>query len=165
MYNSAGIMVAKIAPERGEETTHEIDMAMGRVRFEWSAPSDSVDLGFVIKDSESNTIFKYEGSSADMPIGTFFIANNACGETSEIVNLPSDLAAEIDGEDIKLSWTGVADPGYGYNIYRDGLLYSMVAEGTSFLDKNAAFEGHCYHLTLFTETGESDATETVCAMA
>lgn len=165
MYNSAGIMFAKIAPERGEETTHEIDMAMGRVRFEWSAPSDSVDLSFVIKDSESNTIFKYEGSSADMPIGTFFIANNACGVTSEIVNLPSDLAAEIDGEDIKLSWTGVADPGYGYNIYRDGLLYSMVADGTSFLDKNAAFEGHCYHLTLFTETGESDATETVCAMA
>ena len=165
MYNSAGIMFAKIAPERGEETTHEIDMAMGRVRFEWSAPSDSVDLSFVIKDSESNTIFKYEGASTDMPIGTFFIANNACGVTSEIVNLPSDLAAEIDGEDIKLSWTGVADPGYGYNIYRDGLLYSMVADGTSFLDKNAAFEGHCYHLTLFTETGESDATETVCAMA
>jgi hypothetical protein len=165
MYNSAGIMFAKIAPERGEESAFDVDMAMGRVRFVWSAPTEPVGLSFVINDSEDNVIFKYEGSSADMPVGTFFIANNACGETSEIVNLPSDLVAETDGEDIKLSWTGVADPGYGYNIYRDGLLYSMVADGTTFIDRNAASEGHCYHLTLFTETGESDATESACAMA
>jgi hypothetical protein len=165
MYNSAGIMFTKIAPDRGEESTYEVEMAMGRVRFVWSAPAVPVDLSFVIKDSEDNVIFKYEGSSDNMPVGTFFIANNACGETSEIVNLPSDLAAEIDGQDIKLTWTGVAQQGYGYNIYRDGLLYGMVSDGTSFIDKNAAYEGHCYHLTLFTEGGESDATETVCAMA
>ena len=165
MFNSAGIMFAKIAPDRGEETTHEVEMAMGRIRFVWSSPSEPVELSFVIKDSEDNLIFKYDGSSADMPIGTFFIANNACGETNDIINLPSDLAAEIDGQDIKLNWTGVAQPGYGYNIYRDGLLYSMVSDGTTFIDKNAAYEGHCYHLTLFTEVGESDATETVCAMA
>ena len=165
MYNSAGIMFAKIAPDRGEESTYEVEMAMGRVRFVWSAPAAPVDLSFVIKDSEDNVIFKYEGSSDNMPVGTFFIANNACGETSEIVNLPSNLAAEIDGQDIKLTWTGVSQQGYGYNIYRDGLLYGMVSDGTSFIDKNAAYEGHCYHLTLFTEGGESDATETVCAMA
>jgi hypothetical protein len=41
----------------------------------------------------------------------------------------------------------------------------MVADGTTFIDRNAASEGHCYHLTLFTETGESDATESACAMA
>ena len=165
LYNSAGIMFAKIAPERGEETTQEIEMAMGRVRFVWSAPAEPVNLSFVIKDSEDKVIFKYDGSSADMPVGTFFIANNACGETCEIVNLPTDLAAEIDGQDIKLSWTGVAQPGYGYNIYRDGLLYGMVSDGTTFIDRNAAYDGHCYHLTLFTEGGESDATESACAMA
>ena len=165
MYNSAGIMFAKISTDRGEESTYNVDMAMGRVRFVWSAPSVPVDLSFVIKDSEDNLIFNYEGSSADMPIGTFFIANNACGETNEIVNLPSNLVAETDGQDIKLTWTGVEQPGYGYNIYRDGLLYSMVSDGTTFIDRNAAYEGHCYHLTLFTEVGESDATETVCAMA
>ena len=165
MYNSAGIMFSKIIPDRSEESTYEVEMAMGRVRFVWSAPTDTISLSFVIKDSEDNTIFKYEGLSVDMPVGTFFIANNACGEIGEIVNLPTDLVAETDGQDIKLSWTGVAQPGYGYNIYRDGLLYAMVADGTTFVDKNVAYEGHCYHLTLFTEVGESDATETVCAMA
>ena len=165
MYNSAGTMFAKISADRGEESTYNVDMAMGRVRFVWSAPSEPVDLSFVIKNSEDNLIFHYEGSSANMPIGTFFIANNACGETHEIVNLPSNLVAETDGQDIKLTWTGIEQPGYGYNIYRDGLLYSMVSDGTTFIDRNAAYEGHCYHLTLFTEVGESDATEMVCAMA
>ena len=165
MYNSAGIMFSKIIPDRSEETTYEVEMAMGRVRFVWSAPTNSIDLSFVIKDSEDNVIFNYDGPSDGMPEGTFFIANNACGETGEIVALPTDLDAEIDGEDVKLTWTGVAQPGYGYNIYRDGLLYSMVSDGTTFIDKNAAYEGHCYHLTLFTEIGESDVTETVCAMA
>ena len=164
MYNSAGIMFAKIVPDRGEESTYDVEMAMGRVRFVWSAPTVAVDLSFVIKDSEDNVIFKYEGSSADIPVGTFFIANNACGETGEIIALPTDLVAETDGNDIILSWNGVAQPGYGYNIYRDGLLYAMVSDGTTFTDRNAAFEGHCYHLTLFTEMGESDATEEVCAM-
>ena len=164
MYNSAGIMFSQITPDRGEESTYEVEMAMGRVRFVWVAPAAPVDISFVIKDSEGKVIFKYEGSSADMPVGTFFIANNACGETSEIVNLPTDLVAEIDGQDIVLKWTGVEEHGYGYNIYRDGLMYAMVSDGNTYIDKEAAYEGHCYHLTLFTEVGESDATETVCAM-
>ena len=165
MYNSAGIMFAKIAPERGEQITYDVEMAMGRIRFVWSKPTQPIDLSFVIKDNEDNVIFTYEGSSSDMPVGTFFIANNSCGETSEIVNLPTDLTAEVDGQDVILTWTGVAQPSYGYNIYRDGLMYTMVSDGNTYIDKNASYEGHCYHLTIFTETGESDATETVCAVA
>ena len=165
MYNSAGIMIAKIAPERGEESTFNVDMAMGRVRFVWSAPSEPIYLSFVIKDSEGNDIFKFEGSSEDMPVGTFFIANNACGEIGEVIKLPTDLVAEIEGQNIVLKWTGVAEHGYGYNIYRDGLLYAMVSDSDTYIDKNAAYEGHCYHLTIFTDKGESDATEAVCAMA
>ena len=165
IYNSAGIMFSNISPDRGEESTFEVDMAMGRTRFVWTAPTDSINLGFVIRDSEGNTVFRYEGLSVDMPIGTFFIANNACGEGGDIIELPTDLVAEVDGLDIILRWNDVAEHGYGYNIYRDGLLYAMVSDGTSFTDRNAAEEGHCYHLTIFTERGESDATEAVCAMA
>ena len=164
MYNSAGIMFSQITPDRGEESTYEVEMAMGRVRLVWSAPSDTVDLSFVVKDSEDNVIFKYAGSSDGMPVGTFFIANNACGEIGEVIKLPTDLEAEIDGQDIILKWTGVEEHGYGYNIYRDGLLYTMVSDGNTYTDRNAAYEGHCYHLTIFTDKGESDATEAVCAM-
>ena len=165
MYNSAGIMFSQIIPDRGEESTYEVEMAMGRVRLVWTAPSETVDLSFVVKDSEDNVIFKYAGSSDGMPVGTFFIANNACGEIGEIIELPTDLVAEIEGQDIIVKWTGVEDHGYGYNIYRDGLLYTMVSDGNNFTDRNAAYEGHCYHLTIFTDKGESDATEAVCAMA
>ena len=165
MYNSAGIMFSQITPDRGEESTYEVEMAMGRVRLVWSAPSETVDLSFVVKDSEDNVIFKYDGSSDGMPVGTFFIANNACGEIGEVIKLPTDLVAEIDGPDIILKWTGVEDHGYGYNIYRDGLLYTMVSDDNTYTDRNAAYEGHCYHLTIFTDKGESDATESVCAMA
>jgi hypothetical protein len=165
MYNSAGIMFSQITPDRGEESTYEVEMAMGRVRLVWSAPSDTVDLSFVVKDSEDNVIFKYAGSSDGMPVGTFFIANNACGEIGEVIKLPTDIEAEIDGQDIILKWTGVEEHGYGYNIYRDGLLYTMVSDGNTYTDRNAAYEGHCYHLTIFTDKGESDATEAVCAMA
>ena len=165
MYNSAGIMFSQITPDRGEESTYEVEMAMGRVRLVWSAPSDTIDLSFVVKDSEDNVIFKYAGSSDGMPVGTFFIANNACGEIGEVIKLPTDLVAEIDGPDIILKWTGVEDHGYGYNIYRDGLLYTMVSDDNTYTDRNAAYEGHCYHLTIFTDKGESDATESVCAMA
>ena len=165
MYNSAGIMFSQITPDRGEESTYEVEMAMGRVRLVWSAPSETVDLSFVVKESEDNVIFKYAGSSDGMPVGTFFIANNACGEIGEVIKLPTDLVAEIDGQDIILKWTGVEEHGYGYNIYRDGLLYTMVSDDNTYTDRNAAYEGHCYHLTIFTDKGESDATESVCAMA
>ena len=165
MYNSAGIMFSQITPDRGEESTYEVEMAMGRVRLVWSAPSETVDLSLVVKDSEDNVIFKYDGSSDGMPVGTFFIANNACGEIGEVIKLPTDLVAEIDGQDIILKWTGVEEHGYGYNIYRDGLLYTMVSDDNTYTDRNAAYEGHCYHLTIFTDKGESDATESVCAMA
>ena len=165
MYNSAGIMFSNITPDRGEESTYEVEMAMGRVRLVWSAPTEDVDISFVIKDSEGNVIFTYDGPSDVMPVGTFFIANNACGEIGDIIELPTDLVAEIDGQDITLTWTGVEQHGYGYNIYRDGLLYSMVPDGNTFTDWNAAYEGQCYHLTIFTEKGESDATEMACAMA
>ena len=165
VYNNAGLTLAKISADRSESTEYEVDMSQGLVRFVWTAPTDSINLSFNIKDSENRTVFAFEGASTDMPNGTFFIANNSCSASTEIFEAPKDLSAETIGNDIVLNWTGVSDPGFGYNIYRDDYLYSMVASGTSFTDRNAGTENHCYHVTIFTDNGESDASNEACANA
>ena len=165
VYNNAGLTLAKISADRSESTEYEVDMSQGLVRFVWTAPTDSINLSFNIKDSENRTVFAFEGASTDMPNGTFFIANNSCSASTEIFEAPKDLSAETIGNDIVLNWTGVNNPGFGYNIYRDDYLYSMVASGTSFTDRNAGTENHCYHVTIFTDNGESDASNEACANA
>lgn len=165
VYNNAGLLLAKIKADRSESTDYEVEMSQGLVRFVWTAPTDSINLTFSIKDSENKTVFAFDGVSADMPNGTFFIANNSCGASADIYEMPQDLTAETVGNDIVLNWTGIDNPGYGYNIYRDDYLYSMVANGTTFTDRNAGLENHCYHITAFTANGESDASNEACANA
>lgn len=165
VYNNAGLILAKVSADRSESTDYEVDMTQGLVRFVWTAPTDSINLSFNIKDSENRTIFAFEGPSTNMPNGTFFIANNSCSASTDIYEAPKDLTAETIGSDIVLNWTGVSNPGFGYNIYRDDYLYSMVANGTTFTDRNAGTENHCYHITAFTANGESDASNEACANA
>lgn len=163
VYNNAGLLLAKISSDRAESTDYEVEMSQGLVRFVWTAPADSVNLTFSIKDSENRTVFAFEGASADMPNGIFFIANNSCSLSTDVYEAPKDLTAETVGNDIVLNWTGIDNPGYGYNIYRDDFLYSMVPDGTTFIDRNAGTENHCYHITAFTAVGESDASNEACA--
>lgn len=165
VYNNAGLILAKIKSDRAESTDYEVDMSQGLVRFVWTTPTDSINLSFNIKDSENRTIFAFEGASTEMPNGTFFIANNSCSVSTDVFEAPKDLSAETIGTDIVLNWTGVSNSGFGYNIYRDDYLYSMVADGTAFTDRNAGTENHCYHITAFTANGESDASNEACANA
>ena len=165
VYNNAGLLLANISSDRSESTDYEVEMSQGLVRFVWTAPADSVNLTFNIKDSENRTIFAFEGASTKMPNGIFFIANNSCSFSTDVYEAPKDLTAETVDTDIVLNWTGIDNPGYGYNIYRDDYLYSMVANGTTFTDRNAGLENHCYHITAFTADGESDASNEACANA
>ena len=60
---------------------------------------------------------------------------------------PTNLVALVDDENptnINVSWDPIRDNGYGYVVYRDGLLYRLIPEGTSFVDENATIGGHCY---------------------
>ena len=165
VYNNARLLLARISADRSESTDYEVEMSQGLVRFVWTAPTDTINLSFSIKDSENRTVFAFEGASTEMPNGTFFIANNSCSASTDIFEAPKDLTAETVGTDIVLNWTGVSNPGFGYNIYRDDYLYDMVADGTTFIDRNAGTESHCYHITAFTENGESDASNEACANA
>ena len=74
--------------------------------------------------------------------------------------------ATVQDDAILLAWDAVENPGYGYNIYRDGMLYRLIQEGTTFLDENVAMGGHCYRVAVLCDGGENGETSNEsCATA
>lgn len=142
MTNSAGVLVEPLLP-------------LGQLSFGWTAPEEPVNqMGFVIKDSEGNTVYSYSGSSDNLASGVFFSTNNSCGGSLSC-GVPENLVATTVDESVLLTWDAVENPGYGYNVYRDGLLYRLVQEGTTLLDENVGLGGHCYRVGVLCEGGDS----------
>ena len=56
---------------------------------------------------------------------------------------------------INVSWDPIRPDGYGYTVYRDGLLYRLIPEGNSFVDENAPVGGHCYYVGYLYDGGEN----------
>lgn len=141
-------------------------MPLGRVSFGWSAPTTKVlQMGFVIKDSEGHTVYSFSGSSDDLQEGIFLEMNNNCGNET-VCETPQNLVATPQDDAILLTWDAVENPGYGYNIYRDGLLYRLIQEGTTFLDQDVAMGGHCYRVAVLCEGGENgEYSNESCATA
>ena len=136
-----------------------VDVPLGHVSFGWSAPtqSGSFTMAFTIKDAQNNAVYSYSGSSEDLPAGVFYEGNNSCGNSVGDA-VPSNLVALIDDENpnnIKVSWDPVAGEGYGYVVYRDGMLYRLIPEGTSFVDENVPDGGHCYYVGYLYDGGEN----------
>ena len=128
---------------------------LGSISFGWTAPEETVSqMAFVIKDSEDNTVYSFSGSSDDLPSGVFFETNNRCGNELAF-GTPQNLVATTQEDAILLTWDAVENVGYGYNIYRDGILYCLVQEGTAFIDDNAAMGGHCYQVAVLCEGGDN----------
>ena len=131
---------------------------LGHVSFGWSAPTETVNqMGIIIKDADNNTVYSFSGSSDDLPVGIIYEANNNCGNDM-ICDSPHNLVATAQDDAILLTWDAVENPAYGYNIYRDGLLYRLIQEGTTFLDENVAMGGHCYRVAVLCEGGENGET-------
>ena len=161
VVNSSGVTVAEISADRSESTAL-VEVPQGWVTLRWTAPADSLEIGMEILDADGHQVFGYEGASNLMPKGVFFEMVNTCGGEGSVSN-PSNLQAAIVDEDVQLNWTGIPDPGYGYNVYRDGLLYAMTSD-PSFTDGGAALGNHGYFVTAFCKEGETDPSNTVCAM-
>ena len=159
VYNAAGNEFASVTTTNSSVQSFPIDVPLGKVSFGWSAPTQtgSFSMAFTIKDSQNATVYSYSGSSENMPEGIFFEGNNSCGNSTGN-DVPSNLIAIVDDENptnINVSWDPVSGDGYGYNIYRDGLLYRMIPEGTSFVDENAPVGGHCYYASYLYDGGEN----------
>ena len=154
-YNATGREIGRFTINSSAGTMVEPDMPLGRVSFGWTAPAALVSqLSFVIKDSDGNTVYSFSGSSEAMPSGLFLEMNNSCGGDLTC-GTPQNLVATIQEDAVLLTWDEVENPGYGYQLYRDGLLYRLIPSGNAFLDENVGLGGYCYRVGVLCEGGES----------
>jgi hypothetical protein len=158
-YNASGNEIAQITTTNSAVQAIPVDMPIGHVSFGWSAQmyGDPFNIAFLIKDSQNNTIYSYSGSTADMAEGIFYEGNNSCGNAIGD-GCPFNLVAVVDEENpnnIHVSWDPITAEGYGYTVYRDGLLHRLIPEGTSFIDENTEIGGHCYKVSYFYYGGEN----------
>ncbi len=165
-YSMGGQELGQYTMTSATTISVELDMPLGRLSFGWTAPQETVNqMAFVIKDATGQTVYSYSGSSDDLPSGIFFETTNTCGGDLSC-GTPENLVATAQGDAILLTWDAVENPGYGYNIYRDGLLYRLVREGNAFLDETVLMGGHCYLVAVLCEGGESGETSNEsCATA
>ena len=155
IYNATGHELAQLTMNSSAGVMVEPVLPLGKISFGWTAPEETVSqLGFVIKDSDGNTVYSFSGSSEELSSGIFFETNNTCGGELSC-GTPETLVATGMDEGILLTWDAVENPGYGYNVYRDGLLYRLIQDGTAFLDENVAMGGHCYRVSVLCDGGEN----------
>lgn len=166
IYNTTGRELAQLTMNSSAGVMVEPDLPLGKLSFGWTAPDETVNqLGFVIKDSNGNSVYSFSGSSDELSPGIFFETNNTCGGDLSC-GTPDNLVATVQDDAILLAWDAVENPGYGYNIYRDGMLYRLIQEGTTFLDDNVAIGGHCYRVAVLCDGGENGETSNEsCATA
>lgn len=166
VYSATGREIIRMTTNTSTAVQIEPELPLGRISFSWSAPEEIVNpMAFVIKDSNGQTVYSYSGSSEDLLAGVFFETNNNCGYEMTF-ETPQNLIATAQDDAILLTWDAVENPGYGYNIYRDGLLYRLIQEGTTFLDENVTMGGHCYRVGVLCEGGDSgEYSNESCATA
>ena len=163
IVNSSCVKVVDLTTDR-RESSYQVEVPQGRIAFRWKAPNNPIEIGIEIMDAEEQTVFAYQGQSSMMPKGIFYEMVNTCGGEGNLL-CPSNLRAEVEGNDVILTWNGIPNPGYGYNVYRDGCLYTMVSDTTTrFVDAEMAQEAHSYFVTAFCVEGETYPSNTVCAM-
>ena len=167
LLSSTGKEISRMTLTNSVPTSFNLPVPVGNASFAWTAPNNAIsNMSIIIKDSESNTVYTYQGNSSDLAEGIFFNVNNGCG--NEQVDLPPyDLRSEMVDGNVHLLWEiDRVPPEYGYNVYRDEQLYAMVNEPfqTSFVDENIT-EGHCYTVTSLGLGGETDQSNETCASA
>ena len=159
-YNAFGKEVATITVSTSSAQSFPVNLPIGHVSFGWSPQTfgASFPMAFTIKNSENQAVYSYSGQSEDLGEGIFFEGSNSCGG-SVGDGCPTNLIALVDDDNpnnINVSWDPIAGAeGYGYAVYRDGVLYRLIPEGTSFVDKDAVIGGHCYKVGYFYNGGEN----------
>ena len=160
-YDGAGRKITSFTMTSNNPQTINLDLTLGRVRFAWREGTDAVGLSIKLKNAQNEEVYYFTGTSSEIPEGFFYDGNNGC-DGSVQCSLPGELfATEVDGK-VTLSWEAASNPGYGYNIYRDGYLFEL-AQTNSFVDEYADLGGHCYQVCVLCDGGESPLSNEACA--
>ena len=164
LYSVTGKEIQRFTITNSVPSTFNFPVPVGMVRFGWTAPNNAVsNMSLIIKDSESNTVFTYQGNSSGMMEGVFLEFNNGCGNLPPVGD-PFGLNAEMDGNNVVLTWDdGNVSAEYGHNIYRDEQLFGFSTD-MHFVDTDIT-AGHCYTVTILGVGGESGHSNETCASA
>ena len=167
LYSGTGREIQRMTTANSSPQTVDFDVPVGNVSFGWTAPSTNVSsINIIIKDTNNNTVYTYQGSSNGLAEGIFFNANNGCGNDMN-VQAPYHLRAVVEDGNATLTWsmTG-AEPEYGYIVYRDEQRLAMVGGGAArtYVDENVV-TGHCYTVTALCLGGETEYSNETCASA
>ena len=165
-YSATGRVIWTMTSTNSVPAQFPPHMPLGQVSFGWSAPTSTVNqMGIIIKDADDNTVYSFSGSSDDLPAGIIFEANNNCGNDM-ICESPQNLVATTQDDAILLTWDAVENAGYGYQLYRDEVLYRLITTGNNYLDETLELGGHCYRVAVLCEGGESpESSNESCASA
>ncbi len=161
VYDGAGREITNFTMTNNNPATINFNVTLGRVFFAWKEGSEPVTLSIKIKDANGNTVYEFaQGESTNIPSGYFYTGNNGCTSTMQC-EYPGELFAEVVDGKVSLTWEGVSNPGYGYNIYRDGYLFEL-AQTNSYVDEDADQGGHCYQVCVLCDGGESEPSNEAC---
>ena len=164
LYTNSGVEVQRFTITGSVPSTLNFPVPLGNFSFGWTAPNNAVgNMTVIIKDAQNNTVFTYQGNSNGLEEGVIFAANNDCGSGAAIA-APYGLVGESAEGSVVLNWNCDVMPTYGFNIYRDEVLYGFVAEVTTFTDPDVT-AGHCYTVTALGDGGESEQSNETCASA
>ena len=150
--NGAGDELAHFSLE-STESTRTVRLPLGHVKIYWQQPEQAIDeFSFNIKNADGNIKAYFHGSASEIQNGLFYIANNTCIDKNEEM-LGTHLTSSVADDQITLTWDAV-DNSVNYQVFRDGLLYALTTS-TTFVDENTMETFHTYHVTAFTEEGET----------
>ena len=158
VINAAGHKIDEVTANSSALTNKTVSVPLGRTSLVWTAPTTSVStVTLIVKDSQNNTVYQYIGSSDELAAGVIYEGNNSCGNNSAC-ETPTNVIAQVDpnnSDNIIVSWDAVSNPQYGYNVYRNDILYRLIPNATSFVDENPGMGGHCYYVTVLGQGGET----------
>ena len=166
VYSPTGRVITRITTTGASATQEEPALPLGRLSFGWTAPTETVNqMAIVIRDGSGQAVYTFSGSSDEMPEGIFLETNNNCGNET-VCETPQNLYATPQGDAILLTWDAVENAGYGYQLYRDEVLYRLITTGNNYLDETLELGGHCYRVAVLCEGGESpESSNESCASA
>lgn len=163
-YDGAGRPITTVTMTSNNPANIPVNLTLGRVSFGWTTGSGVVTLSFKIKDAAGNVVYDFpENTSDNIPEGFFYTGNNGCGNTAP-TDVPGELFASQDGDNVILTWNAPVKTDYGVNIYRDGFLCGL-SQSNEFVDRAPGLGGHCYQICYLTDGGESQLSNEACATA
>ena len=167
LYSGTGKEICRLTTTNSSPQSVEFAVPVGQVSFGWSRPRNNVNnVTIIIKDSENNTMYTYQGNTSGLTEGILLEANNGCGNELN-VQAPYNLRAATEAGDATLTWEMSGDePEYGYLVYRDDQRIAMVIGGESrmYVDEDLT-AGHCYTVTALGLGGETEHSNETCASA